>query len=171
LENYEPHQDFELSYEPFKLAFQRMPNLSASGRFGIMFEHFRNYFHLEDSVNGFPQLFQLYFKSHKVTLPSNCTYPWGNLPLRHDQTFWWSSSHCWKGNTISIHKSRFMFSILWHLCNTFFPSPIRSSNQGRIWNSNPWHEMHLGPSTRLGCYPTKCFECLQFSVKYFKNFV
>jgi hypothetical protein len=61
LEDYELKQDFELSYEPFKLTFQCMPNLSASGRFGTMFEHLRNYFYFEDSMSGFPQLFQLYF--------------------------------------------------------------------------------------------------------------
>jgi hypothetical protein len=33
----------------------------------------------------------------------------------------------------------FMPLILRHLCNTFSPIPIRSNNQGWIWNNNPWH--------------------------------
>jgi hypothetical protein len=38
-----------------------MVHLLASGFFGMIFEHFRNYFHLEDSTSGFSQLFQLCF--------------------------------------------------------------------------------------------------------------
>jgi hypothetical protein len=88
----------------------------------------------------------------------NCTYPWGNLPFHHDQTFMWSLPHCHRGKVVSIHKLHFMFSISWHLCNTFLPTPIQSSNQRWMWNSNPWHQVHLGPSPRLGCFPTRhCF--------------
>jgi hypothetical protein len=39
--------------------FQHIQNLSISGHFGIVFEHLWDYFQLEDSVGGFPQLFQL----------------------------------------------------------------------------------------------------------------
>jgi hypothetical protein len=39
-----------------------MPNLFASGPYGMVFEHFQNYFHFEDFANGFLQLFQ--FCSH-----------------------------------------------------------------------------------------------------------
>jgi len=37
LENYEPNQDHELSYDSFKLAFQCMPHLSTSGPSGMIF--------------------------------------------------------------------------------------------------------------------------------------
>jgi len=59
--DYEPNQDLELSFDSFKLALQCMQLLSASGPFGTVFEHLCNSFHLEDSVSGFLQLFQLCF--------------------------------------------------------------------------------------------------------------
>jgi len=34
-----------------------MPHLSASGSSGMVFEHLRDCFHLEDLASGFPQLF------------------------------------------------------------------------------------------------------------------
>jgi hypothetical protein len=61
LEDYEPNHNLELSFDSFKLTFQHMSNLSISGHFGMVFEHFYNYFHLEDYTNGFSQLFQLCF--------------------------------------------------------------------------------------------------------------
>jgi hypothetical protein len=39
LEDYEPNQDLELSIDSFKLTFQRMPHLLASGPFGMVLEH------------------------------------------------------------------------------------------------------------------------------------
>jgi hypothetical protein len=38
-----------------------MLHLSTSGFFGIVFEHFQDYFHPKNLANGFPQLFQLCF--------------------------------------------------------------------------------------------------------------
>jgi hypothetical protein len=55
--NYELDQDLEPSFDSFKLAFQRMPHLSKSGHFGMVFEHLRNCFHPKDLVSAFPQLF------------------------------------------------------------------------------------------------------------------
>jgi hypothetical protein len=60
-EDYKPNQDLKFSFDFFKWAFQRMPQLSASGPFGMIFEHPRNYFHPKDSMSGFSQLFQLCF--------------------------------------------------------------------------------------------------------------
>jgi len=37
-----------------------MPHLYANGHSRMIFEHFWDYLHLKDSMNGFPQLFQLY---------------------------------------------------------------------------------------------------------------
>jgi hypothetical protein len=59
LEDLELNQDFKLSSDSFKLAFQRMSHLSRIGPFGMVFEHFWDYFHREDSTSGFFQLFQL----------------------------------------------------------------------------------------------------------------
>jgi hypothetical protein len=39
LKDYEPNQDLELSSNSFKLTFQRMPHLLASGRSRMVFEH------------------------------------------------------------------------------------------------------------------------------------
>jgi hypothetical protein len=96
---------------------------------------------------------------------SASTYPWGCSLFGHDQTLRWSSSHCHNGNVVSIHKPHFMLSILWCVCNTFFPTPIQNNNQGWMWNNGPWHQVHLGPSFQLGCFLARCDKCLQFSVK------
>ncbi len=48
LENYKLDQEFKFSSNALKLAFQRMSNLIASGLFGMVFECFWDYFHLED---------------------------------------------------------------------------------------------------------------------------
>jgi len=61
LEDYELNQDLQLSSDSFKLMFQQMLHLSTSGIFGMVFEHFRDYIHFEDSASGFLQLFQLCF--------------------------------------------------------------------------------------------------------------
>jgi hypothetical protein len=57
VKDYEPDQDFELSYNSFNSTFQQMTHLLVSGSFRMVFEHLQDYFHLEDSANGFPQLF------------------------------------------------------------------------------------------------------------------
>ncbi len=54
LKDYEPHYNFELSFNSFKLAFQRMSHLSTSGPSGMVFEHLRDCCHLENLANGFP---------------------------------------------------------------------------------------------------------------------
>jgi hypothetical protein len=46
--NYELNQDFKFSSDSFKLTFQRLPHLMASGLFIMVFERFQNYFHLEN---------------------------------------------------------------------------------------------------------------------------
>jgi hypothetical protein len=58
--NYELDQDIELSSNSFKLAFQCMPHLLTSGRFGTIFEHLQICFHPKDLVSAFLQ-FQLCF--------------------------------------------------------------------------------------------------------------
>jgi hypothetical protein len=45
LENYEPNQAFELSFDFFKLAFQHMSHLSTSDHFGMVFVDLQNCFH------------------------------------------------------------------------------------------------------------------------------
>jgi hypothetical protein len=55
LKDYELDQKLKLSYDSFKLTFQHMPHLLASGPFGMIFECFQDYFHPEYSTNGFPQ--------------------------------------------------------------------------------------------------------------------
>jgi hypothetical protein len=77
LEDYEPDQDFKLSFDSFKLAFQRMPHLLVSGFFGMVFEHIRDYFHLEVSTSGFPQLFQLCFHITQGHIPPQITHVLG----------------------------------------------------------------------------------------------
>ncbi len=47
LENYKLNQKFKLSFDSLKLAFQHMSHLMASGLFGMIFECFWDYFHLE----------------------------------------------------------------------------------------------------------------------------
>jgi hypothetical protein len=54
LKDYELDQDFKFSFNSFKLAFQHMLHVLASGHFGMVFE---DYFHPKDSTNGFSQLF------------------------------------------------------------------------------------------------------------------
>ncbi len=34
-----------------------------------------------------------------------------------------------------------------------------------MWNSSPWHHVHLRPLLQLGCSLIKCGTCLQFNVK------
>jgi hypothetical protein len=42
--DYEPNQDLELSSSSFKLTFQQMPHLSASGPFGMVFKQLQDCF-------------------------------------------------------------------------------------------------------------------------------
>jgi hypothetical protein len=127
LEDYEPNQDLELSSYYFKLTFQHMLNLSTSGLFGMVFEHLQDYFHPENSMNGFPQLFQLCSHVAQGHIPCQITHPWGNPPLSHDQAHRWNSPHYRKGSVILIHKPYFIPSISRSFCNTFLPTPIWSN--------------------------------------------
>jgi len=57
LKNYALDEDHELLFDSFKLTFQHMPIFFASGLSRMVFEHFQDYFHPKNSMNGFPQLF------------------------------------------------------------------------------------------------------------------
>jgi hypothetical protein len=103
-ENYEPNQDLKLSFNSFKLAFQCMSHLLANGFTGMAFEHFQDYFHLEDLVSGFPQLFQLCFHITQGHIPPQIARVLG-VAHSHDQVFRWSLSHCSGGNIVSTHNS------------------------------------------------------------------
>jgi hypothetical protein len=54
--NFQFDSDLELSMDFYRSIFLTMSHLSTSGPFGMVFEHFRNFFDLEDSTNGFIQL-------------------------------------------------------------------------------------------------------------------
>jgi hypothetical protein len=47
-----------------------MPHLLTNGPFGMVLEHFQDFFHLEDSTSGFPQLFQLFSHIVKGHIPA-----------------------------------------------------------------------------------------------------
>jgi hypothetical protein len=46
-----------------------MPHLSANGHSMMVFEHLWDCFHVEDSISGFPQLFQLCFHITQGHIP------------------------------------------------------------------------------------------------------
>jgi hypothetical protein len=107
-----------------------------------------------------------FIPNHRMShFTSNCTCFWGGLPFSQDQTFMWNLSHYYEGNIVSTHKTHFMLSISLCLCNTFLSTLIQNSNQGWMWNNNPWHQLHLGPSPRLCCFSIGCGKCFQFGVK------
>jgi hypothetical protein len=51
--DYEPNQDLEFSSNSFKLAFQHMPHMLASGLSGMVFEQLWDCFHLGDLMTRF----------------------------------------------------------------------------------------------------------------------
>ncbi len=113
----------------FKLVLQLMLHLLANDPSRMVFEHFRDCFHSEDSANGFLLVVSILLSyCIKPYSTSNCICFWRNSCFNHDQTFRWSSSYYNGGNLVSVHKSLFMFSISWRLCNTFLPKPIQSCN-------------------------------------------
>jgi hypothetical protein len=67
LENYELDKDFELSSDSFKMAFQRMLHLSASGHSGMVFEHLKTIFTLKIPQMDSFSCSNFVFISHKVT--------------------------------------------------------------------------------------------------------
>jgi hypothetical protein len=116
-----------------------MPHLSANGPFRMIFEHLQDFSPWKFSKwipSIVPTLFSYCTRSHSTP---NCMCLWSGLPLSHEQTFGWSSSHYNGGSIILIHKPRFMSSIPWNLRTTFFPRQIWSYNKGWLWNSNPLH--------------------------------
>jgi hypothetical protein len=52
-----------------------MPHLSVNGPSEVVFERLWDYFHLEDSVNGILQLFQLCFHIAHGRIPPQMTHP------------------------------------------------------------------------------------------------
>jgi len=86
-----------------------MLHLSASGLFGMVFEHLQVYFHLEWVPLVISILFSYHTSSHSTL---NYTCPWNNPPLSHDQAFKWNLSHCSVRNVVLTHKPHFMPSIL-----------------------------------------------------------
>jgi hypothetical protein len=106
LEDYELNQNFELSFDSFKLTFQHITKLSTSGPFKMALKHLWVCFHPKDSASGFPQSFQLY--SHVAqghiqrwiahTLgPAHLlamTKPLGGIhPITIGETLYWLTSH------------------------------------------------------------------------------
>jgi hypothetical protein len=81
---------------------------------------------------------------HKVRFHVELHISLGSPPFNHNQAFKWSSFHYHKGKVVLIHKSHFMPLILRCFCNTFIFTLIWSNNQGWMWSSNLWHQMHLG---------------------------
>jgi hypothetical protein len=58
-----------------------MPHLSANNLYGMVFEQFQNYFHLEDSTNRFPQLLQLCFHIVQSHIPHQIMHILGAIRL------------------------------------------------------------------------------------------
>jgi len=54
--NFELDAYLEPSFDFFKSAFMRLSHLSTMSTLGMVFEHFQDFFDLEDLVNGFIQL-------------------------------------------------------------------------------------------------------------------
>ncbi len=106
-------------------------------------------------------MFSYCTRSHSTL---NYTCPWSDLLINHDETFKWSSPHCHARSVVSIHKLRFMFSILWWFYNTFILTLILICNQGWMWSNNPCHCMHLGLSPWLCCFLVKCDKSLQLNL-------
>jgi hypothetical protein len=77
LKDYKLDQDLKLSFDSFKLAFQRTPHLSSNGPFKMVFEHLWDYFHLKDLMNGFFQLFQLCFHITQGHIPPQIAHVLG----------------------------------------------------------------------------------------------
>ncbi len=123
LEYYKLDQDFEFFFDSFKLAFQYMLHLLASGLYGMTFEIVSPRRFNEWILSIVPTLLSYRIGSHSTP---NCMHPWSGSPFNHDQT--WSLSHCSGGNIISTHKLPFMPLIPWNVCNTFFPTLIWSCN-------------------------------------------
>jgi hypothetical protein len=112
----------------------------------------------------FHNCFNFIFIWHKVTFHVELPCLWSSPLLSHDEAFKWNSSHCHGENIISIHKPRFMLSI-YVKPNTFFLTQIWSCNQGWMWTNNLCHQVHLGLSLQLGCYPIARCKCLQFDLQ------
>jgi hypothetical protein len=145
-----------------------MPIVFVNGISRMVFEHLQNCFHPKDSVISFSQLFQFCSHITQGHIPCWITHILG-APHLLAMTKFLSGVRLFivRETLYQFTSHAFMPSILWHLCNTFFPTPIQSSNQRWIWNNNPWHQMHFGPSPSpwLGCFLVRRYEFLQFGVK------
>jgi len=54
--DFQLESNFELFLDSFKLTFLCMFHLSIGGPFGIIFEHFQDFFYLENLISGFIQV-------------------------------------------------------------------------------------------------------------------
>jgi hypothetical protein len=88
------------------LAFQYMPHLFTNNLSGIVFEYLWNYFHLEDSISGFPQLFHLCSHIAHGHIPRQIAHirgaiclltmikPWGGVcPITMGEALYWPTNH------------------------------------------------------------------------------
>ncbi len=64
--DFQPNSNFKIFVDSFKSIFLYVTHLLAGGPFGMVFEHFRYSFDLENSMSGFIQLHQLC--SHVATI-------------------------------------------------------------------------------------------------------
>jgi hypothetical protein len=92
----------------------------ASGPSRMVFEYLQIYFHLEDSTNGFPQLFKLCSHITQGHIPLQITFVLGITCLLI-MTKHVGGVRCNAGNIVWINKPHFMFLIPQHFCNTFLP--------------------------------------------------
>jgi hypothetical protein len=109
-----------------------MPHLLANGHSGTIFEHLRNCFHPKDSMNGFPQLFQLCYHIAKGQIPPQIAHVLSVAYLLvMTKAFKWSLSHCSGGNTILIHKLPLCFQFHQTFATHFSPHQLGVAIKGK----------------------------------------
>jgi hypothetical protein len=165
LEDYELNKNLELSFDYFKLLFQRMPHLLTSGHFGMAFEHLWDCFHLEDLVSGFPQLFQLCFHITQGHIPPKIAHFFGVAHLLAMTKP--SSGVCpiIMGETLYQFTS---YALCFQFCETFVThfSPHQFGIATKGGYDVIIHEISVPWTfTSMGCSSIGHSKCFQFSVK------
>jgi hypothetical protein len=90
----------------------------------MVFEHLWDCFHLEDSTNGFFQLFQLCFHIAKGHIPLRITRVFGIARLLTMTKLLGGDCPIAVGEALYHHKLCLMSLISQRFCNTFLPTPI-----------------------------------------------
>ncbi len=132
VKDYEPNQNFKLSFVSFKLPFNCMPCFSNNGHvFGMIFEYFHDYFH--GFCQGFPTIILVFFSYYMWKYSSrDCACLQSGPSFSHGQAIQQDVSNSHGRSIILLYQLHIMLLIQEYIFSTLIPPPIQNHDERKM---------------------------------------